>query len=413
MKKLNNIEELDQLFKEELNKLQTPPPADVWTSVASSAAGQSASVFSQLSTYLSSVTNLVKLALFVGGIGTVGVLLYNANKEPVKLEAETTQEDQLAGVDETTAESLTDTETETTPVENRVLNQSNVVNSSEASSNSDYQSGLEDAGISNPSEILIDDNLEQPDMPIVEDPTEIQTPLEIRSISAVCCLGETRTFSSGNVKGNWFLNGNLVKSNSEVFSHRFMSGGKQSIVFKAKERQTKFALEVQTTEASISIEDLGNGQHQVSLISDAKAVRWLVNGQLMSTNEVFNPILKVGKNHIAVEAKFGECTLIKEKIIEVKGRGHFAVKYDFISPNGDGENETYPIDIKHYTKFYIQIFDKNSNRVFESADPDVEWNGTVANVGANCPAGIYTVKITYQLEGEEIKTELFKLTLTR
>ncbi|MFY0644180.1 MAG: gliding motility-associated C-terminal domain-containing protein [Bacteroidia bacterium] len=412
MKKLNNIEDLDQLFKTELDKVQTTPPADVWSHVASSASSQSASVFSQMTSYLSSVTNLVKLALFVGGIGTVGVLLYQANTKPSNDQPNPTGDNAVTQLDNQELDS--DIMVNSEESDNNESEELNNTISTHEGEETDQSTIAVDGQQNGESDIITDtDNAPVQDYPDSDNPDVAKPEIIISSISHNCCLGETRTFSSGSAKGNWLIDGKLVKSNSEVFSHRFTAGGDFNIEFRTADAKAEYAMKVQDYAAAIVVKDLGNGQYQVSLNSEATATRWLVNGKLMSTNEVFNPILSFGKNHIAVEARSGECTVIKEKIIQIKGQGSFSVPYNIITPNGDGRNETYEINIEHFTKFHIQIYDQNFNRVFESKDPKMEWNGTIGNVGANCPAGVYIVKITYQLEGEEINIENYRLTLTR
>ena len=81
MKKIDNISDFEHLFKKEMSGHSTPPPADAWANVAASTAGQSAGILSQASSFLGSATNLLKVALFAGGIAAVGIAVYTENTD--------------------------------------------------------------------------------------------------------------------------------------------------------------------------------------------------------------------------------------------------------------------------------------------------------------------------------------------
>ncbi|MFB1002576.1 MAG: hypothetical protein QMC70_00335, partial [Bacteroidia bacterium] len=81
MNKFKDISELEQLLKSNLQVHSTPAPPEVWSNVAAST-GQSAGILGQAMSFLNSTTNLMKVALFVGGIAAVGIVIYNENKAP-------------------------------------------------------------------------------------------------------------------------------------------------------------------------------------------------------------------------------------------------------------------------------------------------------------------------------------------
>jgi gliding motility-associated-like protein len=52
------------------------------------------------------------------------------------------------------------------------------------------------------------------------------------------------------------------------------------------------------------------------------------------------------------------------------------------SPNGDGNNDVYAIEIENkemIKSFLVQIFNVENKIVFESNNPDFEWNGEYNN----------------------------------
>jgi len=85
----------------------------------------------------------------------------------------------------------------------------------------------------------------------------------------------------------------------------------------------------------------------------------------------------------------------------------------FTPGDGDGINDEFVVEIENWTKYEIKIFNRFSEKVFESTDPTVPWNGKKNNTGADLPAGVYYVVITYQLRGEPEKTYKGTVSLIR
>lgn len=83
------------------------------------------------------------------------------------------------------------------------------------------------------------------------------------------------------------------------------------------------------------------------------------------------------------------------------------------TPDGDGKNDVFKVEMEGWKSYEIKIYNRFSEKVFESTDPDISWNGQMNNSGANLPAGVYYVIITYQLRGQEEKTYNGTVTLIR
>jgi len=105
MKKFENISEFENLLKDQLGGHSTPPPADVWTNVAASTTAQSASILSQVTGFLGSTTNLVKVALFAGGIAAAGIAIYNENRSSNTAENSSTPNSEQPKVESVLADS--------------------------------------------------------------------------------------------------------------------------------------------------------------------------------------------------------------------------------------------------------------------------------------------------------------------
>lgn len=414
MKKLKNIEELDALFKQQLDKAEVPAPPDAWANVSSAVGGQSSGVFTQLGSYFSSITNIVKLALFVGGVTTVGVLLYNANTtQPEESDSSNEQLDPIVAENETQAGETIQTDqaqpkTEEVIPYNEAEHEDSDVSSGESSRteehviNSDHLVASNNDGAEEVNDATdLNDGMEEPGLNILSDKSQI-------------CIGETITFrSQGNVKGNWYVNGKLLKRNSEVLSHRFAQGGDQKIELSALREKAQFDLMVNSQRVEMQVKDLGNGQYELSLADNLQVKAWYVNGKEFSTAQKVNARLLAGPTHIMVAATDGKCNYTASKQVNIESRGTFSSP-DILTPDNDGKNDEYYVDISHYQAFMLQIYDSRTNAlVFQTSDPKVRWNGKINNVGADCSSGLYFVKVSYQLEGEQPKSELIKLTLNR
>ncbi len=74
------------------------------------------------------------------------------------------------------------------------------------------------------------------------------------------------------------------------------------------------------------------------------------------------------------------------------------------SPNGDGINDNFVIEIANWRKYNLTIWNRWGNTIFESDDPAKTWNGKTNNEGADNPPGTYYYIFTYQLKNQTEKT---------
>jgi gliding motility-associated-like protein len=59
------------------------------------------------------------------------------------------------------------------------------------------------------------------------------------------------------------------------------------------------------------------------------------------------------------------------------------------SPNGDGKNEYFYLDASGYTNYHLVIYNRWGEKLFESTDSKILWNGKINNTGADAPDGTY------------------------
>ena len=70
------------------------------------------------------------------------------------------------------------------------------------------------------------------------------------------------------------------------------------------------------------------------------------------------------------------------------------------SPNGDGINDKFDIEIENESYFDFKIYDNQNRLVFESDSKEKMWNGTKMNVGDQCD-GLYNYVFNYKFKNSE------------
>lgn len=105
-------------------------------------------------------------------------------------------------------------------------------------------------------------------------------------------------------------------------------------------------------------------------------------------------------------------TVIHENLVKVKARGDVHIPNGF-TPNGDGTNEGwrpmgYGIEAEGY---YLQIFNRWGQRVFETSDRDEDWDGTYN--GEPCQMDVYVWVVKLEFAHGEIRYEEGNVTLVR
>ena len=75
--------------------------------------------------------------------------------------------------------------------------------------------------------------------------------------------------------------------------------------------------------------------------------------------------------------------------------------YNVFTPNDDGSNDVFDIDIEGETEYDLIIYNRWGTKVFESTDSKKDWNGKNKNDGSDCAEGTYYFIFKYALRNGE------------
>ena len=136
------------------------------------------------------------------------------------------------------------------------------------------------------------------------------------------------------------------------------------------------------------------------------------DGESSSADEPAHEFQYSGKYNVAVDVvDINGCAFSFNKVIEVIKQINLFAPTAF-SPNGDGVNDQFFVNSNLVRQFEITIFNRWGESVFESADPNFRWDGSLDN-GNSAPEGVYVFKVRIQdIEGD-IWNEKGTLTLLR
>ena len=421
MKKFKDISEFENLLKGELTKHSVPPPPDAWSAVSSGITGNSAGLVSQISSYLSSFTNVLKVALFAGGISAVGVTLYTSNNPSAKEEIKTPITEVVSSEKEQQDKEISEEESPDLIVDSKINKQNKEQRSVSESTANESQ----DNGTGSNTKTVVQANVPSSDLaeqaqnePNAENSTEkvdASIALALFASTNTPCLGQTITVTNTRKEqGTWMENGKVILTNSATLDYKCKSNGIVNISFQGNEQITNTILKVQSVSAEILANKGLDKNYTFTLSKSTLNANWYLDGQQLAKNasQLQTIITTSGKHVVKAEVLNSICpaSFTKEIVVKSKGKIEF---YNIITPNGDGKNDNYVVSIENYEFFLIRIFDVKNNLVFESQNTDLQWNGNYQTSGQKCPNGEYVATLSYKLTGEDTKQKNIKITLLR
>jgi hypothetical protein len=419
MKKLDDISEFENLFNKEMSTHSTPPPADAWANVAASTAGKSAGMLGQAGSFLGSATNLLKAALFAGGIAAVGIVVYNDNTSTETPEENIIVSDNKVKTPDTpelsNLEESVDSEkiTTSTKEEKKIKLKNTPAKKSKLPQDSKPVETTKNNTAPSPEIVLQEekpDNKSSSDKEVALTESASLPSFEISNPRP--CLGDKITLSSSR-KGTWYKNGEIIGTKIKNITTTLDKKGATLFLLEVGDHTISRTVDVQNAEAQI-MSTVENSNYRFNLTDKSQIANWYVDNTLVVTNakEYSTALTKVGDHTIKAIVTNSPCSKPTSITITTKPVGsiHF---YDIMTLDGDGLNDEYVVEIKGYENYSIQIFDLENNLVFISTDPAKSWNGRRYNMGEECPSNSYVAKISYTLIGEAPTTKNIKLTLKR
>jgi hypothetical protein len=416
MKKIDNISDFEHLFKKEMSGHSTPPPADAWANVATSTAGKSASILSQASSFLGSASNVLKVALFAGGIVAVGIVIYAENEGSdvstttteitIPLDKKEQKREQTHGLHN---EDVTSLEQNTQDTQDKSTQTSTKRNVEKAAKTPTPKTEVPKT----PTKQEITAN--KIPAPIADETNEalVDTkPLYFEISNPKPCLGDKITLQSQKA-GSWYQDSELLATNVKIITTTVTKKGATVLSLVIGDTKTSKTIDVQGSEAQIVSAKQGN-KHFFSLTEKSQIANWYIDDKLIVTNakECTNALTLVGEHIVRAVVTNSSCTAPTSITVTTKPIGSIRI-YNIITIDGDGKNDEYDVEIDGYENYSIQIFDLENTLVFYANEPANKWNGRLYNEGTECPAGSYVAKISYTLIGEAPTTKNIKLTLKR
>ena len=127
-----------------------------------------------------------------------------------------------------------------------------------------------------------------------------------------------------------------------------------------------------------------------------------LNGSSFDENPCYNWDDRLGEWEVCLYATSAEgCIDTACKTIPNRFSKSIRV-FNVFTPNDDATNNEFVIEGDGLEYYSIKIFNRWGERVFESEDINISWNGKVNNTGAVCPEGTYFYIINYRfLFGED------------
>ena len=404
MKKFKNISEFEKLVKDQLENHSSPPPSSIIENFDFSSLKQSSAKTAKLIELIRNPIQVIKIASIVGASATMLFFALENKNTPTKgIKSSMPEETYTSAVDSTVnlqntesiKKELTDIPGEFKIVKNDTTN-----------------------SLIQP---LQPENIPETESPIsakvVEDKSSNAnnyTPENIVVSNTNPCIGEIITLKS-KTKGDWYINNRILSRNTDLIEYKTDSDQPISIVFVNEYGETREVIKGFNNDYQIITKKIDPTTYSFSINNQEILVNWYLDGSLIAenTNKCQLNEKQLGEHIIKTVPINVPCAKESEATFQVKGTGSIKF-FNVFTPNGDGTNDEYPVEIRNYETYQILIYDQIKNQVvFRSNNPNNRWNGSVDNQGENCPPGEYLAKINYTLNGEKAQTKNIKFTLIR
>ena len=404
MKKFKNISEFERLLKDRLENHATPPPSSIIENFDLSSIKQSNAKTSKIIESIKNPIQAIKMVSIIGASATILFFAVKNKNSPIKDLNDTISEHSFRTIADSTV-NMQDTES----IE-KDLN--DIPKELKTFKNGTTNSLIQTLQTKSTQET-------QMSFKIVEDESdksintgEIPENLDVSNFNP--CIGEIITLKS-RTKGDWYINNQIFSRNADLIEYKADTDQPVSIVFTNEHGETHEVIEGLKTNYQIITKKIDFNTFSFSINNQNILANWYLDDTLISknTNKCHLKEKLVGEYVIKTVPINIPCAEKSKTTFQVKSEGSIKF-FNVFTPNGDGTNDEYPVEINNYENYKILIFNqRNGQIIFTSDNPENRWNGSINNIGENCPPGEYLAKINYTLKGEKPQTKNIKFTLIR
>ena len=404
MKRFKNISEFEKLVKDRLENHSSPPPSSIIENFDFSSLKQPSAKTAKIIELIKNPIQAIKIASIVGASATMLFFAFENENTPTKGTKSRMPEETITSAVDSTV-NLQNTES----IEKKLT---------------DIPEGFKI--VKNDATNSLIQPFQPENTPTTESPISTKV-VEDKSSNAISytpenivvsntnpCIGDEITLKS-KTKGDWYINNQILSKNTDHIEFKTDSDQPISIDFINEYGETREVIKSFNKDYQIITQKIDHNKFSFFTTNQEINFNWYLDNTLIAenTNRCQFREKQVGEHVVKAIPVNVPCAKESKAVFQVKGTG-FIKFFNVFTPNGDGTNDEYPVEIKNYETYQILIYDQIKNQiVFTSNNPNNRWNGSIDNQGKNCPPGEYLARITYTLNGEKTQTKNIKFTLIR
>jgi len=443
-----NIEQqLDSMFRDSLNNAEIPAPDGIWESIAQNilqpSITPSAEVISNTSNSIfSSISTIGKIAIIATTAAVTGLSVYLLSNEPTQnpkteIVAESKNvienEEKLESVEIVTVieDNTEETNTEETIVSNENTdrttdnnvessNQKNLTNKPKSQDNTSSPTNIANTSSSQATQVISKtDNSTKTSLTQTPSTSKTEEKASFKMSDTIICF--TTSF-----KPTWAFGQTKISNPQIVLDNNTITSLNANILSNTK---NKWFIVKATLANGDKVErrvKLSSSQIELSVSNSAQDAAYcqILNGNLFSHIlwYINNQLIEEDVKHIVYyrNMEFETGTSIDLKIVTTdlntcKDSLHKDISCfmdvlsdpvipNVITPNNDGLNDKWEIQISGEVYFNVRVLGINNTILFQSNNKDDKWDGLDIQ-GNMVPSGSYLYIVDYQFPNQKVQTK--------
>lgn len=412
MSEKNHISEMEQQFRDQLNGFTAPPPPQVWSGIESQFPAASASTFTKLVEWFKSGWMIKSAAI----IGTVATIAYFTAVESTPENVESTQEvvptedvqNQVA--DKQTIEVVNPTDGQS---DKRTIGKGENPTSFKDSKQMDNS-----ALVRTNSGTAQQQSKNTTDSPSADIAPSQNQSMKLTPDDTTICEGDrfsVRLSHTEAVLTCWYLNG----ERTSIRKRSFPVTGSEKQLLKVSADVIRYG-EVMKLTSTVHVVQRPTQVHServekgYRLTAPGEQVIWTTKNGL-TTGSAGNTLVWSRQEPVYAFAIEQGCTTKLEFVpppVEAPPIKWINIPNVF-TPNNDGLNDNYVIEVENASTINLVITDLNNNIVYRTNSPEEGWNGRHMDSKKPCDSGKYVVQIVAIDKNGKKETRTTSLLLVR